>query len=514
MVVLSTLAAGAGHAGHILWESVQTPAGISADASIAYVSLHALGLIRASVGRIATRVSERLETRRLERASKPPCLPDNVVLFLGAACFCSTWAQRYVANRTVRQEVAVRQRAAPPLMVPIADAASGRWYMYVRHDMPPYYCKPVTLENRQVKWEVLEPVAVSRPNEKQVNFEIPRLVKEIFDVSPFQFLLIVGQGDSPVAMGVRVNACQFLTAFHVLEGVAGQNTFKDFWIMSVVEYQNNLDEGTRFPIEAARSTVQILDCDGARSRTGFDQALVSIPEVTYARAGVRQFSGKVDTGLCNEVYCIGPDPMAPGAWRPLIKNAGRMVHLEAYASVMGTYLHTINTVPGWSGTPVFKSGSEAALMNIVGLHIAATPGKVPFNVAISSPMLNRLLVGGGEMNCPFTGAVDLCNRADGHLEGATAGGTRNGLFLYKYDLHEHDVVFLEHTDFFEFNVDDEHVVLRMLNPDYPDYFFLGVPSGGEFGVLRAGRVAEPGRESCQWIRLLLAGDWPPVGVPY
>ena len=135
---------------------------------------------------------------------------------------------------------------------------------------------------------------------------------------------------------------------------------------------------------------------------------------------------------------------------------------------------------------------------------------LPVHVSPRSPT-------GGPFGPPPPGAGQLAlgtNRADGHLEGATAGGTRNGLFLYKYDLHEHDVVFLEHTVFFEFNVDDEHVVLRMLNPDYPDYFILGVPSGGEFGVLRSGRVAEPGRESCQWIRLLLVGDRLPVGVPY
>ncbi|CAE7333239.1 unnamed protein product, partial [Symbiodinium sp. CCMP2456] len=137
-----------------------------------------------------------------------------------------------------------------------------------------------------------------------------------------------------------------------------------------------------------------LDAREQRLEKEAEEALVSLPEVLFARAGVRQYNHCIDMGVASEVYAIGPDRNAECVWRPLVKNCGSLMNAPSYTSVTGSLLR-------WSGTPIF--GNVSGDSRITGLHISATPGKVPCNVAVSAPFVSKLLTGDDTTNCPFTG---------------------------------------------------------------------------------------------------------------
>ena len=71
--------------------------------------------------------------------------------------------------------------------------------------------------------------------------------------------------------------------------------------------------------------------------------------------------------------------------------------------------HTISTIPGWSGTPVFRINGDTP--KVTGMHIAAAPSGIDYNIAVSAPLLARLMsesfrLPKDYLNCPLTGNSD------------------------------------------------------------------------------------------------------------
>ena len=82
-----------------------------------------------------------------------------------------------------------------------------------------------------------------------------------------------------------------------------------------------------------------------------------------------------------------------------------MNNTPAFSAVMGTFHHSLNTVRGWSGSPIFRACNGS--YKVTGMHIAGTPEGVPCNIAVSAPLLSRLWgektsVSHDFLNCPFT----------------------------------------------------------------------------------------------------------------
>ena len=78
---------------------------------------------------------------------------------------------------------------------------------------------------------------------------------------------------------------------------------------------------------------------------------------------------------------------------------------NGFTAITGTYYHTINTEAGWSGTPLVRLRDGQAF--ITGMHISGLPGRLPFNIGVSAPMLERLVRCRDNeftpsLNCPFS----------------------------------------------------------------------------------------------------------------
>ncbi len=122
-------------------------------------------------------------------------------------------------------------------------------------------------------------------------------------------------------------------------------------------------------------------------------------------------------GTQGKFVALGFDMTKEGDWKPLVVHGGELRNMPGFTSLTGTVLHTINTEPGWSGTPIYKCESPGALSPIAAMHICAVPGMAAFNAAVSAPQLELLIRSVDNSftptyNCPFQDLIVLTNEGD------------------------------------------------------------------------------------------------------
>ena len=77
-------------------------------------------------------------------------------------------------------------------------------------------------------------------------------------------------------------------------------------------------------------------------------------------------------------------------WKPLQESYGEILETPAFTALSGTVFHTVNTERGWSGTPLFREGTNGRLQ-ITAAHIVAAPSDAPRNIAVSAPFVTCFL---------------------------------------------------------------------------------------------------------------------------
>ena len=305
-----------------------------------------------------------------------------------------------------------------PLFAAFPDRAGQRYFMYIHASMPPCEVKPLKVVGNSVEWEVVQerlgsaPTSSVRPadpvssEEKMIlgNTPLYRQMKDRIDSSLTRSLVVIFQqfgSIKPVGFGIRIGRYDLLTAYHNVVQV-GKST--PLMICGASQYE---EEGEAVETHRLDSdcSVKALACDGRRSQTGFDACIVGVPELLFAKSGVSAYGNGIDHGATGAVHAVGFAPDCGTEFKPLVHHSGTLVEMRCLTAILGTVHHTISTVPGWSGTPVFRLHGETP--KLTGLHIAAAPAGIELNIAVSAPLLARLLSESTRLpkeylNCPLT----------------------------------------------------------------------------------------------------------------
>ena len=219
----------------------------------------------------------------------------------------------------------------------------------------------------------------------------------------------------PVGFGVRVGRHELMTAFHNVTQV-GKST--PLHVCGASQYEEDGESVETYGLDTS-CTVKALACKGRRSQTGFDSCLISIPELVFAKSGVSAYNNGLDHGASGQVHAVGFDPQDEGDFKQLVHHTGDLVEMRCMTAILGTVHHTISTVPGWSGTPVFRQNGDS--LKITGLHIAAAPSGIQYSIAVSAPLLARLMSESFRLpkeylNCPLTCDTDVVATFEGEEE--------------------------------------------------------------------------------------------------
>ena len=385
---------------------------VTATVAAAYVSMHAAQ----ATGRVVNRrvivpVKDYVFTR-IHELKTGTWIPVTVQAKAARLVFMNKTADRLL--NPVRPAV---KTAAKPLFVAFPDRGGSAYYMYIHAAAPPCEVRPIKVVGSSVEWEVVsqnlgaKPTVQSNVMEEKIIPSTMALSKPIaprIDSSLTRSLIVVFQdvgGIKPIGFGVRVGRHEFVTAFHNVLQV-GKST--PLHICSAARYEEDGEDVETHQLDLT-TAVKALACKGRRSQTGFDSCIVSIPELTFAKSGISMYSNGLDHGSTGDVCAVGFAPQDTSDFKSLVQHCGSLIEMRCMTAVLGTVHHTISTVPGWSGTPVFRISGDTP--KVTGLHIAAAPGKIPYNIAVSAPLLARLMSESAKLpknflNCPLTGVYD------------------------------------------------------------------------------------------------------------
>lgn len=176
------------------------------------------------------------------------------------------------------------------------------------------------------------------------------------------------------------------------------------------DYLTHGRNADRAPIDLATTEIQTLAYEGCRSKTGFDSMMVTVSVMTFAGIGVTVHKVGLYKGTQGTLAALGFDMTTGGDWKKLVVHTGTMKTMPGFTALSGTFLHTVNTEAGWSGSPLYKIDSPGSASQIAGMHICAVPGLAAFNAAVSAPQLELLLRSPENefavtYNCPFQDIV-------------------------------------------------------------------------------------------------------------
>lgn len=180
---------------------------------------------------------------------------------------------------------------------------------------------------------------------------------------------------------------------------------KTLELCGVADYIRYGSECPKVTIDVGRTEITTLDYSMCRSKTGFDSMLVKIGRTAFSKIGVKRYSVPYDKSIQGDVFAVGFDMSSDGDWKKLVVHQGTIIqNTNGLTAVTGTFFHTLNTEAGWSGSPIVRFQNGQA--HITGMHISALPGPLPYNIAVPSPMLERLVHCTDNefvpsLNCPF-----------------------------------------------------------------------------------------------------------------
>ena len=332
-------------------------------------------------------------------------------------CCLEGVVKRRVLRR--RQSVPVRvaqtHAVAKQALVPTYDSEQECHVVYEHISGKPKRLRIKEIKSSgEITWEVirseqqhLTPKAapLDEGNEKRVKKldVVPGWSQERI-AKTFKFITIILLDGSPYGFGFRVDQDHFHTPYHMgpLEG-------RRLEICGVADYVRDGPSCEKVELDQSKVEVTTLDYSGCRSKTGFDQMLVRVGRLAFARAGIATYNQSYDKNLLGEVIALGFNMALEGAWKELVVHRGFIEQQTgAFTAITGTRFHTVNTECGWSGTPLMRLDNGVPI--ITGVHISAVPGPAPYNIAITAPMLEKLVrcrdnAYVPSLNCPFKDMV-------------------------------------------------------------------------------------------------------------
>ena len=215
----------------------------------------------------------------------------------------------------------------------------------------------------------------------------------------FSWMVIIILDGKPLGLGFRCSEREFVTPYHM-----GPVSGKKLEIAGVEDYEDNLED-CKAQLNPNEVTITALDYNGVRSKTGYDQIMVEVGKVPFAKAGISRYPHGYDKSIQGEVLALGFDMSSADVWKPLVVHRGEMCNTPCFTASTGTVLHTVNTEGGWSGAPLVRMvGGKAT---ITAMHIAGVPGPALYNVAVSANLVERMVRAKDSTyvpswNCPFS----------------------------------------------------------------------------------------------------------------
>lgn len=244
----------------------------------------------------------------------------------------------------------------------------------------------------EVTWEVIRDLSFKQVVEGPAGDE--KRVKKLEEapgwspekiIESFGFNVVLILDGKPFGFGYRSGDEHMITPYHM-----GPLHGKDLELCGVADYVRYGSECTRVSIDVSRTEITTLDFSLCRSKTGFDSMLVKIGRTAFSKIGVKRYNECYDKSVQGEIFGLGFDMSSDGDWKKLVVHSGKIIqNTNALTAVTGTFFHTLNTEAGWSGTPLVRFRNGQA--QITGMHISALPGPLPYNIAVTSPMLERLI---------------------------------------------------------------------------------------------------------------------------
>ena len=350
--------------------------------------------------------------------SEKLCFPEKCVTGIAYVCFL---------DGVVKRKIEERRRASQPqprfdtqsLTVgkPYWCPNSGCTVLREHSTGPLLKCVPKTVtQNGEITYDVVAPAQLKTPahgDEKRVKqMEVlPGWSNEDMK-STFRNCLIVVVDGKPFGIGWRSREDAFTTPFHM-----GPVKGKKVELVSVKDYIDFGQSADRAEIDLSSTEIHALDYAGCRSKTGFDSMMVIVNKWTFARISVPVHSLGLYKGIQGQMVSVGFDMRVDGDWKPLVVHSGELKSMPGFTALSGTVLHTINTEPGWSGTPLFRCDKPGSQCQIAAMHICAVPGLAAFNCAVSAPQLELLIrsidnIYTPSFNCPFQDMVVFTDEHD------------------------------------------------------------------------------------------------------
>ena len=374
---------------------------VGTDIAATVIGTHVAGRSTGALARALLRpVVERVGVAyyKAARRLRDGCVPP-LWLYTAPASICCL--EDVVRARVLKRRQAVpvtfakAQSAAKPVLAPIFDPELDCHVIYEHIHGKPKRLKIKEVDSAgNIKWEIA-PSVIPRniEHEAQGSGTDEKRIKKLETVpgwsaerivENFKFIVIILLDGRPYGMGFRVNQDEFHAPYHMgpLEG-------RKLEICGVEDYLRDLDQCTKVELNPSSVRVTTLDYGGIRSKTGYDQMLIKAGRLSFARAGVSVYSQGFDKNLQGEVIALGFNMATTDTWKDLVVHRGSIENTAAFTAVTGTMFHTINTEPGWSGSPLMRMVNGTPV--ITGVHISAVPGPAAFNIAITAPMVEKLV---------------------------------------------------------------------------------------------------------------------------
>ena len=107
-------------------------------------------------------------------------------------------------------------------------------------------------------------------------------------------------------------------------------------IAGVEDYEENLEDCCKAQLDPDKVNITALDYNGVRSKTGYDQIMVEVGQVPFAKAGISKYPHGYDKSIQGEVLALGFDMSSADVWKPLVVHRGEMCNTPCFTASAGT----------------------------------------------------------------------------------------------------------------------------------------------------------------------------------
>ena len=335
--------------------------------------------------------------------------PDRCLKGLAYLCCLEGLVAKKLHERRRTEPSPSLDSRAPEVGKPVWSDEAGCYVLYQHANAVPLKLRPESITGDVITYSVIHAHTVTKStacDEKRVKKLESATGWTIEDMrATFHANVIIVVDDKPYGIGWRTHTNRFTTAFHM-----GPLKGRKVELVGAGDYLLHGKDADRAPIDLSKTEIQALAYEGCRSKTGFDAMMVTVSAMVFARIGVSMHKTGLYKGTQGTLVALGFDMSTIGDWKKLVVHTGNMKTMPGFTALSGTFLHTVNTEAGWSGTPLYKLESPGAAAQVAGMHICAVPGSAAFNAAVSAPQLEQLIRSPENefavvYNCPFQNIV-------------------------------------------------------------------------------------------------------------